>query len=145
MTPHAMAKAECANWDQGRCLASDLQETCSLSRKPPEACVYFSRAVLPLADMDVGDRRRQRAYRKARDAYHAMFDEVAPTRKCRDCGAPLPQNAAPTKLYCAACGKRRYRNAVRDGVRRYRTKAWVECKKSVAANPHKIRAEIGDF
>jgi len=47
-------------------------------------------------------------------------------RRCRDCGEPLPQNAAPNKLYCALCAARRkdksLKMANRKYMRRYRAK-----------------------
>ena len=135
-TPLAFAKHDCANCGMdGSCfglapeslgpgdgeVSACAMDCCILAERQPRRCGYFEQCVLPLANWpSPKDAPTLQAWRlRARDAYRkATGGAVGP--KCRDCGGPMPSDAAPNKLYCAACAKRRYSAAHRRAQREYR-------------------------
>ncbi len=169
MTPHALAKAQCANHVKGACLGisvadlaqeerpktagppdeysiiADPQPVCLLAQDPPEACGYLERVCLILADRPSpkSDPVRQRRYVQARELYREMFDGGKPTRRCRDCGGSMPKGAAACKRYCVPCADKRKmaarRKATRECMRRLRARTGERVHKNVLASPHSMR------
>lgn len=79
MTPHAMAKAECANWHSGGCITLGK---CSVAEG--KCCAYFETCVLPLADQQgPANPKRQRQYSEAQVMYWDMVGQKPKTpREC---------------------------------------------------------------
>ena len=82
MTPHALARAECANFVKGACLGiptgclsgnvgAGPKPKCLLAEEPMQRCAYFEVAVLPLAGKASTKERphRQEIYKQTRTAY----------------------------------------------------------------------------
>lgn len=125
MTPTQLAIAECANYDQGRCLGvvcgADLtahpfptekgkytDRLPAVSPKPrcdvmEKRCGYFEECVLPLADSPSFDPELRLQCAKARDQYrasHGMSQRFTNYRKC-ECGREIGRRVK----YCPTCAK----------------------------------------
>lgn len=129
MTPHQMAKRECANLlPDGSCLgvrAEDLGRhagpltplaACALAEKRP--CDYFEKCVLPLA-------ASKPEYVSAAQAYLLLTQAQATSgtlaaasamRACGACGQPVPKR----RRFCDACKRTRRKDNTRQHVRSHR-------------------------
>ena len=97
MTPHQMARDECANWVMGECIGRPDGKCLLASQRP---CDYFKDFVLPLADRHtrygivvgqfngmVARRRRERPARLEElfRAFGRQDEAKAPCGKCLNC------------------------------------------------------------
>ena len=130
-SPLGMARAECANFcKDGSCLGIPVEclvserdgkkvklvaaplERCKLS-EPGKRCMYFERAVIPLANYF------PEKYAKAVETYTAGRAKnalaIKAARLCK-CGNPLPKR----KRYCPTCARRKRRESARNGMAKKR-------------------------
>ena len=124
MTTLQMANAECPNWNQGDCavarIADDLTplpgrplDKCALA--DDKRCEYFEECILPMAAM-VSDPAKSKAYLDAVADYKFVHHISGLSRRCPECGGPLPTR----KRFCAGCTANHRRKSTRDAVRRFR-------------------------
>ena len=125
-TPLQMARAECANFcKDGSCLGIPTEcltsecptvaaplDRCKLA-EPGKRCMYFERAVIPLANYF------PEKYAKAVETYTAGRAKnalaIKAARLC-ECGNPLPKR----KRYCPTCARRKRRESARNGMAKKR-------------------------
>jgi hypothetical protein len=108
MTPLQFAHAECANFNpDGSCLGTRFSDTLqSLPSRPQpkclladnKRCAYFEECVLPMAAM-VSDPAKSKSYLDAVANYRFQHHISGLSRRCPECGGPLPTR----KRFCAGC------------------------------------------
>lgn len=136
MTPAQLAIAECANYDQGRCLgvtADSLTSGHLVLAKDRGQCVitakrcgYFEECVLPMADSDHPDAGEYKTARAAYRTKHGMKQIPEEIRKCI-CGEMLGKR----QRLCAKCATIKRRETFRNSQNRRRNIAVPEIAMSV--------------
>jgi len=122
MSPHGLAKAECANYNGGCCVMRDTaaDPSCMIARG--QRCGYFERCILPLADdpSPTDDPKLQARRIEARAAYLADHPVGRFTshgrRLCPECGRPIGER----RRICDICRRDHRREADRRQKRRER-------------------------
>lgn len=124
MTPLQMAAAECANMAGGACDGARFGDDLTpLPGKPQPKCLlavgqrcdYFEACVMPMADMAT-DPAKSKAFMGAADEYKFQHHISGLSRRCPECGGPVPAR----KRYCADCTSKRRRRTFRDAQSRIR-------------------------
>lgn len=122
MTALQLAKAECPNCDNDKCLRVNIKDDlthaimpggkdCDLSRGVQ--CQYFERCILPLENISV-DKKIVEVCRNYRLANNILPETEK--RKCPDCGSIL----LPRKRYCPACAEHRRELSTAAAVSKHR-------------------------
>jgi hypothetical protein len=125
MTPIQLAKAECANFDNGRCLGIGIRDNGSLygfEAKGPcvlkvlgVRCPYFEECVLPMASR-VEPPTRRTDYMEAAAFYRRAANVPQSVSRTCSCGRPLE----PYKQTCYVCrdAARKQKNRQRNQKRK---------------------------
>ncbi len=123
MTPHDMAREQCANFIGAGCIFErpgvHREGVCVLGRMQ-ERCTYFEKAVLPLVD-------RMPRYAGVRNQYRDSLKKPG-ARNCalpalsaeKDQRCPCGKARQARHRYCPECGEKRRRELARDRVRKHR-------------------------
>lgn len=136
MTPTQLAVAECANYDQGRCLGVTADSLitghlvlaknrgqCTVQEK---RCGYFEECVLPMADSEHPDAGQ---YATARNAYQRKFGQVVADGSLHRC--PCGEIIGKRKSLCVRCATRNRRESFRSAQNRRRNGSGAEIAMSV--------------
>ena len=124
-TPLQMANAECPNLNpDGSCLGARFSEALEPlpSRPQPKCrladdkqCKYFEEFVMPMAAI-VSDPAKSKSYLEAVAEYKFQHHISGLSRRCPECGGPLPAR----KRFCADCTSRHRKKTIRNAVRKFR-------------------------
>lgn len=116
MTPLELARQECANYDQDRCLGAAIDNSnchplprCVLHFN--QRCGYFERCVLPMANRGTPE------FVEARRRYDHINGLAAVVALKCPCGKPRD----PQRRLCDDCREEHRRKATRDAMRKKRT------------------------